>query len=185
MPVFVSFPYLENDQLIIRKMTESDVDALMEISHSENVYRYIPPFLYKKSKGFLLTAIRNIGGRDFDKKKHIIAGIYLKGNPDLLVGLVEMFDYKVRTGQMTIGCRIHEAFWHRGIATNAIALMTQYLTVDMGVQTLHAYVMPENVHSARALLKNGFVKSQVQEEKEDWGGQDKAIVDVYTSGQVP
>mgnify|MGYP004707428033 CR=1 FL=1 len=70
---------------------------------------------------------------------------------------------------MTIGCRIHEAFWHRGIATNAIALMTQYLSVDMGVHTIHAYVMPENVHSARALLKNGFVKSQVQEEKEDWG----------------
>ena len=119
-----------------------------------------------------------------EQKKHIIAGIYFKSNPDLLVGLAEMFDHKARTSQMTIGCRIHESFWHRDIATNAIALMTQYLTVDMGVQTLHAYVMPENVHSARALLKNGFVKSQVQEEKEDWGGQDKAIVDVYARGQM-
>lgn len=46
--LFDVFPYLENEIVIIRKMEESDVPALSEISNNDNVYKYIPPFLYKK-----------------------------------------------------------------------------------------------------------------------------------------
>lgn len=56
-----------SERLIIRKMTEEDIESLSEITYNENVYRYIPLFLYKKSRGSLLAAIRNLGGRDFDK----------------------------------------------------------------------------------------------------------------------
>ena len=69
---------------------------MSEISNNDNVYKYISPFLYKKSYKTLETAIKNLGGRDFEKKKLIIAGIYLKNNPNRLVGLAEMFDYKKR-----------------------------------------------------------------------------------------
>lgn len=92
--LFEEFPYLENDKVIIKKMEVNDVEALAEISNNDNVYRFIPPFLYKKSKKVLETAIKNLGKRDFEKKKLIIAGVYLKDNPNKLVGLAEMFDYK-------------------------------------------------------------------------------------------
>lgn len=75
-------------------MGESDVTALAQICNNDNVYKYIPPFLYKKSTKSLLTAIKNLGGRDFEKKKLIIAGIYLKKAPDKLVGLAEMLIIK-------------------------------------------------------------------------------------------
>ncbi|WP_448909765.1 hypothetical protein [Holdemania massiliensis] len=65
--LFETFPYLRNDHIIIRKMVEDDVDDLMEITNNPNIYQYVPPFLYKKSRGNLLAAIRNLGGRDFDK----------------------------------------------------------------------------------------------------------------------
>ena len=58
--------YIMSERLIIRKMTEEDIESLSEITYNENVYRYIPLFLYKKSRGSLLAAIRNLGGRDFD-----------------------------------------------------------------------------------------------------------------------
>ena len=47
--LFDEFPCLENDKVMIRKMELSDVVALSEISNNDNVYKYIPPFLYKKS----------------------------------------------------------------------------------------------------------------------------------------
>ena len=74
--LFDCFPYLKSDMLIIRKMTENDLDAPNEITGNDYVYRYIPSFLYKKSRGNLLAAIRNLGGREFDKKRMIGAGIY-------------------------------------------------------------------------------------------------------------
>lgn len=89
--LFDKFPYLENDKIIIRNIEISDLPALKEISDNENVYKYVPYFLYKKSEKVLETAIRNIGGRDFIKKKQIIAGIYSKDASDKLVGLAEMY----------------------------------------------------------------------------------------------
>ena len=72
--LFDVFPYLENDRVIIRKMELNDVAALAEISNNDNVYKFLPPFLYKKSNKALETAIKNLGGRDFEK--NIIAGVY-------------------------------------------------------------------------------------------------------------
>jgi hypothetical protein len=47
--LFDIFPYLESGRLVIRKMDEADVDALAEITDNGNIYRYIPPFLYKRA----------------------------------------------------------------------------------------------------------------------------------------
>jgi len=178
--LFDTFPYLKNNHIIIRKMTEIDVDALKEITDNPNVYQYIPPFLYKKSRGNLLAAIRNLGGRDFDKKKNIIAGVYLYEEPDRLVGLAEMFDYKKRANQITIGYRINESYWHRGIATDTVKLMTNYLCNDMGIRTLKAFVMPENIFSEKALIRNSFVKEPNTVQEKNWGGKEMVDLNVFT-----
>ena len=178
--LFDEFPHLESDMIIIRKMAESDVDALAQITYNDNVYRIIPPFLYKKSRGNLLAAVRNLGGRDFDKKKMIIAGIYLRNDPDRLVGLAEMFDYKKRTETVTIGYRLNEAYWHRGIATETVRLMKEYLCTDMDMKKLVAYVMPENVFSQRVLINNGFIKEDRTVLEKNWGGNELAELNVFS-----
>lgn len=178
--LFDTFPHLKNDYIIIRKMVEGDVDGLIEITDNPDVYQYIPPFLYRKSKGNLLAAIRNLGGRDFDKRKLIIAGIYLCEEPDKLIGLAEMFDYKKGMNQITIGCRINESYWHRGIATATIKLMMNYLCNDMGIQKLKAFVMPENVFSEKALIKSGFIKEPHTVQEKNWGGKEIADLNVFT-----
>ena len=178
--LFDVFPQLESPTLVIRKMTENDVEALSLITENENVYRYVPPFLYKKSRGNLLVAIRNLGGRDFEKKKLIIAGIYLPTEPDTLIGLAEMFDYKKKRGQITIGYRLNESYWHRGIATGVIALLIEYLTKDIGIPTIKAFVMPENIYSSKALLCNGFKKEEKMTTGESWGGRESVKLEEYT-----
>lgn len=178
--LFEEFPYLENDKVIIRKMKSSDVAALSMISNNDNVYKYIPAFLYKKSNKTLETAIKNLGGRDFEKRKLIVAGIYLQDEPDRLVGLAEMFDYKKRENKVTIGYRIHEEYWNQRIASNALQLMVQYLVNEIGIQTLNAFVMPENIYSSSILLHNGFVKEDFTMQEKNWGGRDIVSLDVYT-----
>lgn len=178
--LFETFPYLKSEMLIIRKMTEDDVVALSEITNNDHVYRYIPPFLYKKSRGNLLAAIRNMGGRDFEKKKAIIAGIYLQTEPERLVGLVEIFDCKQRISQVTIGYRINENYWHKGIATETIRLLIIYLCDNIGVQVLKAFVMPDNVYSQKALMKNGFAKEPVGTIGFNWGGCESVSLNVFS-----
>lgn len=180
--LYDTFPHIESDRIVIRKMIENDAEALFEISNNDAVYRYIGPFLHRKSMSSLLTAIRNLGGRDFEKKKMIIAGIYLRAAPNRLVGLAEMFDYKKKTNTITMGYRINEAYWHQGIATEAIRLMVQYL-VELGIDTIQAYVMPGNVYSSKALLKNGFTLANYTEQQKGWGGQAVVDAEVYVLSQ--
>lgn len=178
--LFEVFPYLENDKVMIRKMDISDVAALSEISNNDNVYKYISPFLYKKSNKMLETAIKNFGGRDFEKKKLIIAGIYLKDNPNRLVGLAEMFDYKKRESKITVGYRLNEDYWNQKIASNALNLMVNYLVNEIGITTINAFVMSENIYSSKVLLNNGFVKEDYTSQEKNWGGKEIVSVDVYT-----
>lgn len=180
MELFETFPYLENEKVIIKKMEISDVPALAEISNNQHVYKYISPFLYKKSDKVLETAIKNIGQRDFDKKKMIIAGIYLKDNPGKLVGLAEMFDYKKRDNTITVGYRLNEDYWNKKIATNSLQLMKEYLVNIIGITTLQAFVMQDNIYSSKVLLRNGFIKQNYTVQEKNWGGKDQVTVDVYT-----
>lgn len=180
MRLFDAFPYLKNQKITIRKMVEQDVEALAEISDNDKVYKYIAPFLYRKSKNFLLTAIKNIGSRDFDKKKYIIAGIYLNDDPDKLVGLAEMFDYKEKANRITIGYRINEAYWHQGISTNAVELMTRFLSQEIGIDVIQGFVMANNIYSSKVLLKNNFKKENYVVQEKNWGGHDSVDVEVYT-----
>ena len=178
--LFGVFPYLENEKIIIRIMELSDVAALSEISNNDNIYKYIPPFLYKKSNKALETAIKNLGGKDFEKKRYIIAGVYLKDNPNRLVGLAEMFDYKKRENKITVGYRLNEEYWNKKIATNVLKLMVEYLVNEVNITTLQAFVMPENIYSSKVLLNNGFVKEDFTAQEKNWGGQEIGTVDVYT-----
>ena len=178
--LFGAFPYLENEKIIIKKMELNDVAALSEISNNDNVYKYISPFLHKKSNKALETAIKNLGGKEFEKKKYIIAGIYLKDNPNRLVGLAEMFDYKKRENKITVGYRLNEDYWNKKIATNVLKLMVEYLVNKVNITTLQAFVMPENLYSSKVLLNNGFVKEDFTVQEKNWGGQEIVTVDVYT-----
>lgn len=178
--LFDKFPYLISDTVIVKQMEVSDVAALSEISHNDNVYKYIPAFLYKKSNKFLETAIKNLSGRDFNKKKLIIAGIYLKSDPNRLIGLAEMFDYKKRENRITVGYRLNESYWNQGIATKTLKLMKEYLVDEIGITNLKAFVIPENVYSSKVLLNNGFVKEDYMVQEKNWGGQEFVMVNVYT-----
>lgn len=172
MALFDVFPYLTDGKIIIKKMEECDVQALRNITDNTNVYRFIPHFLYKKSVGNLLAAIKNCGGRDFEKHKHIIAGIYLAEESKELIGIAEMFDYKKRKNSITIGYKVNENYWHQGIATSAVALMKQYLISDGAITEINAYVMPENIYSEKVLLSNGFMKMPEMIEQKNWGDMD-------------
>ena len=110
----------------------------------------------------------------------IIAGIYLRSEPNRMIGLAEIFDYKKRISQVTIGYRINENYWHRGIATETVRLLIEYLCGSIGIQTLKAFVMPENVYSEKALLKNGFVRESDTIQGQNWGGQESVALNVFT-----
>ena len=174
------FPDIHTEVIIIRKMTEADIDAFMEICGSENVYRYTPNFMFTKNRKTAANNISQLGGRDFEKKRYIIAGVCLSNESDRIIATAEIFGYDKTVNMVEIGYRINETYWHQGIATKIVNALASYLFDEIGINRIQATVMPENIYSAKALLRNGFTKEGLIRQGSFWKGQGLVDLDMYS-----
>lgn len=62
--------------------------------------------------------------------------------------------------------------------------MIEYLVNEIGITTLKAFVMPENLYSSKILLNNGFIKENDTAQEKNYGGQEIVSVDVYTYRKI-
>ncbi|MEN6594468.1 MAG: GNAT family protein [Clostridiaceae bacterium] len=177
---FTQLPLIESETLTLRRIVESDLDALYEIYRNDNVFAFIPGGV-KKSK----ETVRNMIGhfeRDFRNKKTATLGICLAEKPDELIGTAEIFDFDPKVNMATIGYRLNEAYWGRGIATQTVRALTNYLFSTVGLNRIAAYVMPQNVASQRVLEKNGFVREGLLRQANFWTG--KGVVDLVVFSRL-
>lgn len=168
------FPHITTDEITLRKIVSSDVDSLFEIYSNEKLFVHSPSML-KKNKDTVANMIGHFE-RDFKKKKWILLGITLNDNPYFIVGVAEMFDYDSDVNMITIGYRLNDRFWGKGIATKTVKAITDYLFHDIGINRIQAFVMPENTKSLNVLNKNNFIEEGVIRQGHVWKG--KGVVDL-------
>lgn len=71
-----------------------------------------------------------------------------------VIGLIRLGD--VERGTMEIGYWLGEPFWGRGIATEAVAALSEHAFATFGVERIEAKVFGWNRASARVLEKAGY-----------------------------
>lgn len=176
--LFLRFPRLQSDRLLLRAIEPNDLDDLYAIYSDEALFRYTPGSARKTRE-----AVGNMIGhfqRDFGKRKTIFLGICLREKPEQIVGIAEMFDYDTKVNGVTIGYRLHRAFWSRGIATEAVRMMTDYLFKEIGINRIQAFVMPDNTRSHPVLLRNGFQKEGTIRQGHVWTGKGVVNLTLYS-----
>ncbi|WP_449450193.1 GNAT family N-acetyltransferase [Streptococcus suis] len=157
--MFQTFPTLNSTSFQLRKIEETDLDDLWEIYSNPLHFQYTPN-TSTKNKETLRKRISHFQ-RDFDKKKRLFLGLEFQGK---LIGVLEVFDHKKRSASVTIGYRIHHAFWNQGLASQAVSLLCHFLIEECQIKVIVAFVLPENRASQKVLLKNSFQQSgQIEE----------------------
>lgn len=172
--LFTQFPSVSTGSVLLRRIVESDLDALFEIYQNPNVFSFIPGSI-KKNKETVLHMIGHFE-RDFRKQKAIFLGVCRAEQPDKLVGTAEIFQYDLKVNKVVIGYRFSESCWGQGLATEAVRALTGCLFETVGLNRIEAYVMPQNVASQRVLEKNGFVREGLLRQANFW--TDKGVVDL-------
>ncbi len=165
---FDRFPHIVAEKITLRKMVPSDVDSLFEIYGNERLFIHSPSMLRKNKE----TVANMIGHfeRDFGKKKTIFLAIALNTDPGAVVGVAEMFDYDRDVNMITIGYRLNERYWGKGIATMAVKAMVDYLFGEVGIDRIQAFVMPENTKSLQVLRRSRFVEEGTIRQGHVWKG---------------
>lgn len=177
MKLFDEMPVLECDRILLKEMEDRDASALREMTESLVVYKYLPTFLFEKKYEDPREVIRRLRPECFDTQESLILGIYRKDGRKFC-GLGEFYGFKDAIHKTCIGYRLKEDCWGQGIATEAVALMVDYLYSKTDTEIITASTMVENRASAHVLEKNGFTMSAAAV-PEDWGFDQPTIADKW------
>lgn len=166
--LFGTYPRLEGERVLLRKMTAYDAPSLKELTQNEQVYRTLPPDLYEMKYDDKMKVINRMDRECFATQKSILLGICLLPQEYPMIGIAEIYNYEAAKQKASIGVRILPEFWGQGIGTEVISLLTHYMLDEIGLRTITAHVMTENQASAGALKKNGF-RNKYPNIWDDWG----------------
>lgn len=165
---FTPFPTIETDRLILRRITNDDVDEVFELRSNPETMKYIPRPLVKNSDDALEhiamieeKIITNIG---------INWGISLKGDPKLL-GLIGFYRMKPENYRAEIGYMLLPEFHGKGIVPEAVNRLITYGFNDLKLHSIEAVIDPENFASEKVLQKCGFIKEAHFKESEFYEGR--------------
>ena len=171
--LFPEPPVLTDGRLCLKPLSLSDADDLRMLTQEEAVYRYLPTFLFEKK---------------FSQPKDVILRLYDEGLTESLIlgifmvkrfcGLFEVYSFRASIHKASVGYRLLQEEWGKGIATGALKIMIDELLLMRGIEIITASTMLENDASAHVLQKNGFtlVNHAV---KEDWGFPTATLTDKW------
>lgn len=171
--LFAEIPVIKGERITLKALTRRDAAALRELTESEEVYRYLPAFLFEKQ---------------YDDAEYVIEHLYDGTNPQSLIlgaftgdsfcGLAEFYGYGRTPWKVSVGNRFLPRYWGQGVSTEALGLMVAYLLNETDVKIITASTMIENKASASVLKKNGF-KRVAHAVLENWGFQTPTVTDKW------
>ena len=175
--LFPELPVLQREGLLVRPLEMADAADLQRLTREENVYRYLPTYLYEKQSEDMEAVIQGMYGEAM--KESLILGVFQQ---EQFCGLIEAYGYRASIRKVSIGYRLLEEKWGQGIATEALGLVTEDLLTRRNILLITASVMPENKASARVLQKNGFTRV-FHAVYEDWGYPKLTVADKWLKHQ--
>ena len=152
---FSPFPNLETHRLILRRLSENDVDEIIELRGNPENMVFIPRPLVATNEEAL--AHFKVIDDKINSNEGINWAITLKGNTKM-IGLMGLYRIKPENFRAEIGYMILPQFNGKGYTSEAIKAIVTYGFQTMQLHSIEGIIDPRNLASERVLQKNGFVK---------------------------
>ena len=148
---FDSFPVVETDRLLLRKISVSDAEDIYQLRTNEEAMRYIKkPKL--RSIDDVLELIKVMNNPD-----RIQWGITIK-NENKVIGTIGYHRIVKEHYRAEIGYMLDPAYWNTGLMSEAIAKVVDYGFTKMKLHSIEAIIDPGNIASRAILKKFNFIR---------------------------
>lgn len=166
--MFQSFPMVESKNLVLRRLQDSDSNAIFRILADDKVTRYYDEasFTEVTQAGSQIEAWEN----GFVNKRCIRWGIARKADGGI-IGSCGYYGFHPWHRRASIGYELARPFWRQGIMTEALDAILDLGFNKMELNRIEAVVMPENSASINLLEKLGFHNEGLLKEYENWGSK--------------
>ena len=165
---FNPFPNLESDRLLLRRIVEGDVQEIFAMRSDAENMKYIPRPLVKNHDEAMEHLAKIDSG--IENNEAINWAITLKGNSKLL-GIIGFYRTKHEHYRSEIGYMLLPEIHGKGIASEAVGIVTKFGFKKMKLHSIEAVIDPKNSASEKVLQKNGFIKEAHFKENEFFEGK--------------
>jgi diamine N-acetyltransferase len=163
---------LKNDRIRLRALEPEDLDALYEWENDSSVW----------SSGNTLSPYSRYVLKEYIAQSHLT--IYEQKQLRLMielqetgkaVGMVDLYDFDLHNRKAGIAILIDAKFRKKGIAVEAIKLLTDYAFSFLKIHQLYAYIDVTNEASKTLFIRCGFTISGTLS---DWALTEDGFTDV-------
>ncbi len=145
-PVHLNTPYIETKRLILRKMTEEDLQAVFMIYKDQDVNEFLPWFplhTLEEAK----TLLENKYLKAYQLPRGYMYAICLKSD-NIPIGYVHI----EMDESHDLGYGLRKEFWHQGITTEAVQAVLKQAQED-GLPYVTATHDINNINSGKVMKK--------------------------------
>jgi RimJ/RimL family protein N-acetyltransferase len=163
-----SLPVIKTSRLVLRWVSEDDVDSLYEIFSDPQVMRYwsVTPFANREAAAALQREIieGNLKGSVWKW------GLALRDS-NKLIGTATLFNLNLDNGRAEIGYAMGRSYWGHGYMNEALQALIKHAFDVVQLRRLEADVDPRNTASIRILERLGFQREGYLRERWHVGGE--------------
>ena len=144
-------------KVILRQWKKSDAEALAKIANNKKIWNNVRdrlpyPYTKKDAKEWLSLV----------KQQKTVTTFCVEADGEMAGSVGFTIKDDVYRKSVEIGYFIGEAFWGRGIATEAIRQLIEYIQENRDIVRIYAEVFEYNKASMKVLEKNGFYLESIR-----------------------
>lgn len=151
--IFLSFPILKSERLILRQCCLSDVDKFYELASNSELTKTIP-WDYHKSKEETLSLVTSMQERYRMGKCYTWAIADISTND--FMGLISVVGVNTKNMQGVIGYWIGVPYWNKGYMTEAVKMVLEFCITILKLNRVRAEHYVINPASGRVMEKAGM-----------------------------
>lgn len=154
---FNSFPHLETERLLLRRLSGEDADALLRLRSDKKVNQFLdrPPTIdLEAAKNFIEKIDKAI-----DTNESLYWVITLKGD-DSLIGTICLWNFDAKNNQAEVGFELFPTFQRKGIMSEALSEIISFGFNQLKLKTITGLTDPGNIPSIKLLQKKGFLSDE-------------------------
>jgi len=147
---------LKQDNILLRKFRKSDAISMAALANNEKISRNLRdgfphPYTLQDAENFIKRFI------DLEP----VTFFAIEYNCEYVGNISLMLGQDLYRRSAEVGYFIGEPFWHKGIVTTALKLISKYGFEELDIVRIHTGVFEYNKASMRVLEKAGYEKNGV------------------------
>lgn len=139
------------NNVVLRPWQKQDAQELASVANNKNIWNNVRDAL--PSPYTVMDALQWIAHVN-DQKPIVNFAVIFNGKVAGSIGCVLKQDVSRKT--IEIGYFVGEKYWGKGIATESVKLLLDFIKTRLDAIRIEAHVFAQNKSSMRVLLKNGF-----------------------------